>query len=367
MLQLNPQPSFTDKQWTLLNREEAEHALGAEIIHSIYQQHWAPLTSLFLKNTVVEYKDGVIHSYVLGDELAFIAQHVGKTILENYPQIAKPIRCMMNPSYKETRKLNAKIKHTDLSKLTNTQLSALLIDSLHVPMNDIYKLHLVQLEYGLNYAISKCLEDYEPNLKKRSKLQTQLQNEFERHVSKEEIAFNKIVDYGKKNSITHPSESNVLTSLLVRHLRTYAQGQSEYARREPDLNDYVARYKKLYRSFKAQRNSSEDVLIASITDKRLRELCELMCHIKPFRSQNKAMLGSTHRYRLSIVDEIASRSNVDREDLRYYLSSEMCRLLDGAVALSKSEIKKRQEKGITLIRHEGGFVGSKHFMESRKK
>ncbi len=367
MLQLTSQPSFTDKQWKLLNQEEAEHALGAEILHSIYQQHWTPLTSLFLKNTVVEYKNGVMLSYVLEDELDFIAQRVGEHILENYPKIAKPIRRMMNPSYKETRKLNAKIKHTDLSKLTNSQLSALLIDSLHVPINDIYKLHLVQLEYALKYAISKCLESYEPNLKKRSKLQTQLENEFERYISKDEIAFNKIVAYGKRNSITRPSESKTMTSLLARHLRTFAQGQSEYARREPDINDYVARYRKLYASFKTQNDNSKHASISGITDKRLRELCYLMCQIKPFRSRNKAMLGSTHRYRLSIVDEIASRSNVDREDLKYYLSSEMCRLLDDAVALSKNEIKQRQENGITLIRHEGGFVGSKHYTESRKK
>jgi phosphohistidine swiveling domain-containing protein len=71
-----------------------------------------------------------------------------------------------------------------------------------------------------------------------------------------------------------------------------------------------------------------------------------------FRDKNKASLGYTIKYKHKIFKEISNRNLEARENLNFYLLSEVLRLLDTNIKVSQEILDKRKKDGVVLVRSE---------------
>lgn len=71
-----------------------------------------------------------------------------------------------------------------------------------------------------------------------------------------------------------------------------------------------------------------------------------------FRDTNKALLGLSVKYRFLILDEITRRNLETRNNLKFYLLSEISDLIWNSKKLNKEEIESRKNNGVVLTRYE---------------
>jgi len=178
---------------------------------------------------------------------------------------------------------------------------------------------------------------------------------------KEKIAFLKIVKLGQRLKISDPSKNKKIYQLLFNHWVQYKFLNCTYGESPKELDFYLNEYKKLFpkkiRVFSVTKEVKKkyeegEKFLKSINDFRLRILTDLIRKVGVFRDKNKAMLGNTIKYRLMILDEIARRKLEKRENLNYYLLSEILRLLIKKEKISIKTIISRQKRGVTLYREE---------------
>jgi phosphohistidine swiveling domain-containing protein len=93
-------------------------------------------------------------------------------------------------------------------------------------------------------------------------------------------------------------------------------------------------------------------LLRSLQSEKLNILVPLMIKGGTFRDRNKASLGYTIKYKHKIFDEISKRELENRDNLNYYLLSEILNLLDSGVKVSADVLETRKRDGVVLVRSE---------------
>lgn len=354
-----PAAELSDTDWRRINMRKVVHLIGAEMIHNLYGRYWPQINSIRFSNTKTTYMNGVVESYAPKTEWAYLQKWVSKKFISLDPVIIREINAILRPTYKLTNELCSRIDKTNLQEIDNHQLALLLVDIMDIPLGEIYKLNVVQIEYGLNFAIDLLLQEYEPNSSERNRLLAKLISPQELTVAQEEeVAFGKVV-----NAVREGKSDSSLNKLLEAHVDAYAGKHCAYGEMPPSLDFYKQKLKTyidtkqaVVELDKAQKEvsrlylQSQD-LLGILKDERLTTLCNLMSRIGVFRDKNKARLGDTVLRRLAILDEISRRCQVERADIDLYLLTELLELLDNGQILTK-EILSERRKGVTFIRSE---------------
>jgi phosphohistidine swiveling domain-containing protein len=272
----------------------------------------------------------------------------------------------MSPTYDLTREISETIDTEDLSKASNARLATLLIDILDFPLGEIYKLNVVQIEYGLNFAINELLKVYEPDAHERSNLLSQLISPTELTVAQqEEVAFDAILELARTRKDFELSDAN--KKALKVHYDEYAGKHCAYGELPPALEEYEQKFvdqvdsKELVSLAAAKEHTMKQyyksqALLQRLQNKTLTTLCNLMSQIGVFRDVNKATLGDTVLRRIKVLNEISKRLDLKEEDIALYLTSEIVDALDKAQFLTENELSVRKE-GVTLNRSDHMSVG----------
>lgn len=99
-------------------------------------------------------------------------------------------------------------------------------------------------------------------------------------------------------------------------------------------------------------NENGKKALAELKNEKLNILVPLMIKGGTFRDRNKASLGYTIKYKHKIFDEIAKRNFEIRENLNFYLLSEILKLLDTGNKVAQDVVDKRKNDGVILVRSE---------------
>lgn len=356
---------LSDNNWKRINMRSVSHVLGAEMMHNLYNRHWPRINSLRFRHTITNYKNGVVESYAPVSEWNTLQKWLSKKFIACDTILIREIEAILNPDYAFVNELLSKIDKTDLSQTSNDDLALLLIDVMDYSLGDIYKLNVVQIEYSLNYALHQLLADYEPVLEDRNLLLSQLVSPGELTVAQEEeIEFGIILNEGLTNKVFEDIEHSEILPLIKAHHKRYAPTHCAYGEESPRIKDYIDKY--LYQINNSVVPLSYDEAMRQVKDQQLKSqallgrlnnesvtlLCNLMANIGVFRDKNKAKLGETVTRRLSILDEIVRRTNVQRVDLNMYLLYEIVELLDKGTNLDKKIIATRKADGFSFVRNE---------------
>lgn len=358
-----PNPKLSDENWRRINMRKVAHLIGAEMIHNLYGRHWPQINSVRFSNTKTTYKDGVVDSYAPIDEWTYLQRWVSEKFLNLDTVIIREIEAILHPTYSLTNELCLKIDNLDLDEVSNSNLATLLIDIMDIPLGEIYKLNVVQIEYGLNYAIDTILQDYEPDKSERNRLLAKIISPVELTVAQEEeVAFGGVVDKARALGDKYSSDKEI-SVLLMQHYDSFAGKHCAYGELPPDIAFYeeklklqLSKNRKTLTHADAQTqvqdlHNASQTLLEQIADPRLTTLCNLMSRIGVFRDKNKARLGDTVLRRLKLLDAIANRCSVTRSDLDHYLLTEIVNLLDTSEQLSDSRLQTRKA-GVTFVRSE---------------
>lgn len=361
-----------DQTWRRINMRKVAHLIGAEMLHNLYNRHWPRINSLRFRHTVTNFKDGTVESFAPINEWSYMQRWLSQKFIDADPVLIREIGAVMNPTYDFVQEVIDKIDDSDLANIDNQQLALLLIDIMDFPLGDIYKLNVVQIEYSLNFALHKILEEYEPNAADRNELLSRIIAPGELTVSQvEEVAFHKVLAAGREKNVADPSKDAAIMQLLESHWRSYGPTHCAYGENPPTLQDYINKYMFLQgqnkpvltraeavEQVKAQKVKSEKIL-TKLNNPKLSALCDLMAKIGVFRDFNKAKLGETVTRRLRILDEIAHRTGVERDDINFYLMAELTTLIDTGVAVESDIITTRKSEGVCFMRNEDVTVGLK--------
>lgn len=358
---------------------KVSHLIGAEMLHNLYNRHWPRINSLRFRHTITNFKHGTVEAYAPIKEWEYLQRWLSQKFLVLDPILLREIEAILDPKYEFVAEIIRKIDSADLQNITNQELALLLIDIMDFPLGEIYKLNVVQIEYGLNFALHRLLEKYEPNEFERNELLAQLLAPGELTAAqKEEVAFGEVLALGRRKAVTDPGSDDEVMHLLQEHYDAYAASHCAYGEEPPALKDYQNKYIFMYSQDKtpltleaaelnvrAQRERSEK-LLAKLNDDALDELCKLMARIGTFRDNNKAKLGETVTRRLLLLNEITRRTNVSREEINYYLMSELVALLDEDEKLAPAIINDRKTNGVCFTRNEDVIAGIKPILISDK-
>ena len=347
------------------------HLAGAESLHNLYNRHWPSINSIRFRHTLTNYKDGRAESFAPISEWQYLQHWLSKKFISQDAVLIREIEAILNPTYELIDELMNKVDDLSLEQLNNQELALIFIDIMDLPLGEIYRLNVVQIEYSLNYALHSILETYESSPEDRNFLLTKLIAPGELTVAQEEeIEFSKIIQKARRIHAADPYKDEAIRSLFLKHIEVFAPKHCAYGEMPPSEDDYAQKYIDMYAknttlltknqaliNVKNQVDNSEK-LLAKINDSRLSLLCRLMARIGVFRDKNKAKLGESVVRRLRIMDEISIRTNEKRSNLDWYLVAEIVTLLDTGQGLSQKTIKDRQKNGVTFERSEDVLSGA---------
>lgn len=354
------------------------HLIGAEMLHNLYNRHWPRINSLRFRHTITNFKDGTVESFAPTKEWDYLQKWLSRKFVQADPILIREIEAIMNPPYDLIQEIMDKVDNTNLTKIDSQELALLLIDIMDYPLGDIYKLNVVQIEYSLNFALHKILEEYEPNAADRNELLSRLIAPGMLTVSQiEEVAFHKILAKGRELHVKDPVTDDELMLLIDEHWNTYSPTHCAYGEVPPTKQDYINKYAFLYTQDSPLLLESEalatvnrqleqsEKLLAKLNNPTLIKLCKLMAQIGVFRDFNKAKLGETVTRRLSILDEIARRTEASRSDIDFYLMAELTELLDTGVRVDSLIIDERKLSGVRFERNEDVFTELKPIQSTK--
>lgn len=363
MLKPTTNTPFNSENWRRINMRSVSHLLGAEMLHNLYNRHWPRINSLRFRHTITTYKQGIVEAYAPADEWQYLQDWLSKKFVNLDPVLIREIDAIMNPDYKFVDEIIDKIGKLDLSRISDEDLALLLIDIMDYPLGEIYKLNVVQIEYSLNYALHKILEEYEPSPEDRNLLLAKLISPGELTVSQiEEVAFAEIIEL----ALSSPEDvfNTQVIEALNSHFNQFAATHCAYGENPPTIDDYKNKLQLAVRSGAKPITSVEataeverqhkqsKALLSKLNDERLDTLCDLMARIGVFRDKNKAKLGETVVKRLDILREISRRKEVPIDEINLYLMSELTELIENNTRLPIDTLKDRREEGVSFVRNE---------------
>lgn len=370
MLSTINRPGLDHKYWKQINSRKVSHLMAAEVMHNLYGRYWPRVNSIRFRHTITNFNSGNITSYAPKREWKYLEEWITKRFLVNDHTFIREIKKLIKADYEFIDELFFRIKSKDLKKIKSSELAQLLIDILEIPLGEIYKINLVQIEYSLNRALDIILKKYEPNKEYRTELLSRLIYPGEITESqKEEIDFCRIVIKGRRENLLKYDKSKSIQDRISKHHEKYSGLFCGYGETPKSIEYFESRYDRLVNSKEklitkgtALKNISEQLeisknLLNKINDESLTSLAQLLAQLGVFRDRNKAKIGQSVPYRLEIINEVCSRTNTPIEEVNYYLLSEALELITNSKKLPRKEIGLRMRKGVSITRDEDVIIG----------
>ncbi len=366
-----------DKQqkraWRQINFRSVDNMLGVQFLHDLYNRHHPYVNSLRFRNTVLVVKGREVTSYAPEDEWQYLAEWFGERFLRGDEDVYESIYDeLINFKKPKLMKLLKRFEEADFSTYDDIGICLALLDLHYLTLGEIYKVNLVQIEHALTYAINTRLSTYFPEENERNEAFAKLiQAEEPTVAGREEVEFIKIVNAGVERGIMSLSETDGdIYSMVEEHHKKYAFVHSAYGANPYTVQDYVEKYndlaslgkdtvaKKMTELVNATEKVAEEKkpLIEMIKDDPyLLKNIEIFTKVGVLRDNNKALMGTTTKWRGILLEEVSKRSGVPREDINMYFIREICDLIKHGVKLSREEIEDRRD-GFGMTRMEGLYL-----------
>lgn len=347
--------------WQRINMRNVAHLLGVEFIHDLYNRHLPRINSIRFRNTITIWRNGVVNSFAPREEWDALVRWFGEKFIRLDPIVIREIKRLINTKSIFLDNFLKKFP-VDLTKINNIDLGFLLLNLHYFVLGELYRVNLIQIEHAVTFALLKLLEKYEKEENKRTEILSYIINSNKlTEFQKERQKFFRIVRKGQKIRVKNPLRNKIIYRLLYRHFKNYSYLRCAYGELPKTFKEYVKEYIELFpqdiQKFDIVKNIKEKYkkgkgLLRKLKDKKVTLLANIMSKIGMFRDKNKAKLGQTIRYRLMILNEIARRKLEKRDNLDYYLLSEILELLYSRKRVSQKLIKIRKTQGVTLYRWE---------------
>ncbi len=347
--------------WRKINMRNVGHLMGVEFIHDLYNRYVPRINFIRFRNTVTIWKDGIVSSYAPEKDFELLEKYFGEKfyILDN--TVLREFELLLNSDRKFFDEQVSRFENTDLKELSNLQVGLFLMDIQQYSLGELYKMNFVQAEYSLTSAIKRILKEEFSNEEKINEIFSKIitTNVLTEYQAKENDFF-KILSLKKEKN--EKITENILY-LIKNHFDNFGYMSCAYGEDPFDFDYYVKKFElfdpttKHYspEEIKLQLDSLYDdgkKILAELNNHKLSILVPLMIRGGTFRDKNKANLGYTIEHKHKVFEEIANRKLETRENLNYYLLSEILRLLDENTKVKQETINQRKIDGIVLIRSE---------------
>lgn len=360
---LKQQTNNKNLVWKRINMRNVDHLLGAEFIHNLYNRHVSRINSIRFRHTKVTWKDGQVNSYAPVDEWKYLQTCFGEKFIHQDKFLLSQMETLLNFDRDFLNNFIEYLEKFDYKNTSNQDLALLLIDVQNYILGELYSVNLVQIEQGLTYALDKLLYSYEKSESKRYEIISKIiVTDHFTEAQIEELDFAKIVRKGKKSNVDKPKNNLIIKNKIKNHHKKYAHMHCAYGELPRSVDSYYEKYISLYNDellteLKLKLEIDKLIVIKNkllnkLSDNKITKLADIMSRVGVFRDYNKARLGQTVKYRLKILDEIARRHLDSRENVNFYLLSEIVNLLRTKNKLDKKIIIDRKNKGITITRNE---------------
>lgn len=347
--------------WKRINMRSVGHLLGVEFMHDLYNRHVQRINFIRFRNTITTWKDGIVNSYAPEKDFDFLEKWFGekfysldKTTIREFELLLDSDRVFFNEQIKRFESL-------DLNVLSNLDLGLLLMDVQQYSLGELYKMNFVQAEYSITSAIKRILrENFNDDNIINEIFSKIITANIPTESQKEEMAFYKIVSL-KKDKSTQIDDK--FSKSLKKHFNDFAYMHCAYGE-DPYKYDY---YKNKFIEFDptTKKLTPEEIenqiltlyesgkkSLSELRNDKLNVLVPLMIKGGTFRDKNKASLGYTVKYKHKIFEEISNRILETRDNLNFYLLSEILKLFDTNIKVSQEILNKRKSDGVVLIRSE---------------
>ena len=347
--------------WRRINMRTVGHLLGVEFMHDLYNRHVQRVNFIRFRNTVTTWKDGQVNSFAPEKDFDLLERWFGekfysldKTTIREFGILLDSDRIFFNEQME-------RFENTDLQELTDLELGLLLIDVQQYSLGELYKMNFVQAEYSLTSAIKRILKESNPDDNAVNEIFSRIiTTNIPTESQEEEMAFYKI-GILKKDKTT-PLDEN-FAKLLQKHFDNFTYMHCAYGEDPYDFSYYEKKFAEFDPNVKMltpeeiekqilDLNDAGKKALAELNNQKLNVLVPLMIKGGTFRDRNKASLGYTIKYKHKIFEEIARRNLETRDNLNYYLLSEILKLLDANVKIEQAAIDKRKNEGVVLVRSE---------------
>lgn len=348
--------------WKRINMRSVEHLLGVEFIHDLYDRYEPTINSIRFRNTLTFWKDGLVNSYAPKSEWDALGEIVGNRYYNLDESIIEHTQKIYKRKRKEYSLFLKRIKKVNFSKINNHELCSLLIDFQSIILGDLYVLNFVQVEHGLNNAIQKILKedlhvkDNEIDSVLSNLIKTDIPTESQREIFllyvKAKI-FRLLSKLGFKNE-------KLKQRCIKNHYKKYRFLYSAYGEEPRKFDVFLRKFEEYltgenkdikFKIFPKLINTESEKVLDSLNNKKLNKLIPLLVKGGIFRDKNKSLLGLSLEYRFLILDEISKRGEL-RENLNYYLLSEIIDFLTTNKKLPLEIINSRKNDGVVFQRKE---------------
>lgn len=338
------------------------HLLGAEFLHNLYNRHLPRINAVRFRNTVVFWKDGIANSYAPHDEWNTLEKWFGERFARCDERVIAQVQKLTKKDRSFFHEQFSRIQALTLSELTNEELFLALIDLQDISLGELYSVNLVQIEYALTLAAQKLLRNHtDDDSSARNILAAMLVPNSLTEAQKEDLELLEIVAKGKETNEATLEPSSPIYTLLEGHYEKYAYMHCAYGENPPSWEAYQEKYEQAYATGiqpnlitnnLKEKHQEALTLRKQFDDEKLAILIPLLSDLGVFRDTNKATLGFTIKVRFEILDEIARRGLEKREQLDFYLLSEVGVLLESGERVFPMELTRRKTEGVLLTRRE---------------
>ena len=358
----NKETDNTSTEWKRINMRNVDDLLGVEFIHDLYNRHEPKINSIRFRHTITVWKGGITNSYAPVREWERLGELLGYQYYTLNPITVEQTKKLYLRKRENFHAFMTQLRKTNLSSLSNSDLASLLINFQSIVLGELYVLNFVQIEHGLNTAVKQIISEIIPDKQGsestfvkliQTDIPTASQNERRKlyHISRKWRWLRKFSLYSKdkagKDTWNHCEQYRYLYS-------AYGESPRGFDDFWITFQDYLEKKQSPPAKIifpKLLTKEANDKLTELRNDK-LDVLIPLLVRGGIFRDTNKALLGLSVKYRFLMLDEIVRRNLETRDNLKFYLLSEICYLLHDTKKLDKDEIQSRKNNGVVLTRHE---------------
>ena len=337
------------------------HLLGVEFMHDLYNRHAPRVNFIRFRNTLTTWKDGIVNSYAPEKDFDLIEKWFGEKFYSLDKITIREFGILLDSDRVFFDEQIERFEKVDLCVINNLNLGLLLVDVQQYSLGELYKMNFVQAEYSLTSAIKRILKEKNPDDSAVDEIFSRIiTTNIPTESQDEEMAFYKI-GILKKNKEMVIDEN--YKKLLEKHFQDFAYMHCAYGEEPYGYSYYENKFREFDPVSKIPTpeeiknqilivNENGKKILAELNDAKLNILVPLMVRGGTFRDKNKASLGYTIKYKHKIFEEINSRKLEARENLNFYLLSEVLKLLDTSIKISQEILDKRKNDGVVFVRSE---------------
>lgn len=358
-----------EKDWKRINMRSVSHLLGVEFIHDLYNRYDPRINAIRFRHTRTTWKDGIVHSYAPREEWDELGAIVGYQYYSLDAAIIRATRTLYRRRRQDYFRLMHALDKLDVTQLKNEDLATVLLNFQSLVLGDLYVLNFVQVEHGLNTAVKRILNEKALSDTEKKELFVQLiSTEKPTESQKEKDRLRLIACKWRLLRMLGFFNEGGARADVQKHCKLNAHLYSAYGEHPRSFEDFWKEFEAYLTTHEWPRFTLRSRLLSpeseraltTLKDPKLNVLVPLLVCGGIFRDTNKALLGKSLRHRFAILDEIARRFLETRENLDYYLLSEIVQLVRAGVTVPPDVLTNRKTKGVVLTRREDFTLLEEH-------